>query len=306
MESGPTIVFQSRRRRDCAERALVLQAANIPHGMQEDPVGWSLWVQPALAEAALGELRQYEAERRTERLQPVAGPKVQSLGREGVAVYVLVLALFYPAGQVGLFGLNFWDAGRMDSQAVLHGEWWRPITALFLHADLGHLVANVFFGALFATLTSHLLGSGLTWASTLAAGALGNTLTTLIHGPGHLAIGASTAVFGTLGIFTFFEWVRRRRLRQRMTQTQKLRIVAPLFGGAVLLGWLGMGGGEAESRVDVLSHVTGFVAGSALGALMAWRDWPARLPRRAQAVAAGLTLLVSAVAWLAALAHHPG
>ena len=301
MEPGPTIVFQSRRRRDCAERALVLQAANIPHGMQGDSQGWNLWVQPGLVEAALSELRQYESERKTERLRPTESPKVQSLGREGVALYILILALFYPAGQYGLFGWNFWNAGRMDSAAVIAGEWWRPFTALFLHADMGHLVGNVFFGALFATLTSHLLGSGLTWAATLAAGALGNTLTTLVHGPGHLAIGASTAVFGTLGIFTFYEWIRRRRLRQRMTQTQKLRIVAPLLGGAVLLGWLGMGGGETESRVDVLSHVTGFVAGSLLGAVMAWRGWPDALPRRTQGIAAGLTVLVSFLAWTAAL-----
>lgn len=301
MDPAATIVFQSRRRRDCAERALVLQALNIPHGMQADGMGWSLWVHGQYIEPALAELRLYEDERKTERLRPAEGPRVQSLGREGVLAFVFLMVLFYPAGQYGLFGWNFWNAGRMDSQAVLAGDWWRPITALFLHADLGHLVANLFFGALFATLTSHLLGAGITWAATLAAGALGNTLTTFVHGPGHLAIGASTAVFGTLGIFTFYEWVRRRRQRLRMTQTQRLRIVAPLFGGAVLLGWLGMGGGDGEQRVDVLSHVTGFVAGSVLGALMAWRDWPERLPARSQSIAAIAAMVVATAAWIAAL-----
>ncbi|HRV81652.1 MAG TPA: rhomboid family intramembrane serine protease, partial [Planctomycetota bacterium] len=238
METSPTIVFQSVRRRDCAERALVLRALNIEHGTRTDGSTWVLWVYPQDVERVLVELRSYEAERRSEGNRP-SDPPVLDYGLRNLVLYGVLLGAFFPVGLYGLFGENFWMLGRMDSTQVAQGEWWRTITSLCLHADLAHLAGNVVFGALFAGLTSQLLGSGLTWLATVLAGSLGNAMTTLIHGPGHLAIGASTAVFGTLGLFAFYEWVRRRRDRAILGPVHRMRIIAPLMAGAVLFGFLG-------------------------------------------------------------------
>ncbi len=295
-----TIVFQSHRKRDCAERALVLQAMDIPHGMQADGNVWFLWTHETHVEQALKELHSYETDKAGEHERP-KDPPVLSYGPGLVFGYALVIGLFFPMGMYGFLGQNFWLAGRMDSGLVAEGQLWRPITSLCLHADIGHLAGNLFFGALFGALTSQLIGGGLTWLLTLLAGTAGNFLTTWINGPVHLAVGASTAVFGTLGLFTFYELVRRVLLRGSLPPAQRFRIIAPLLAGSVLLGFLGMGGEDGSARVDVLSHVTGFVCGAVLGCLAAWAHWPRGLTARTQRSAAWTTLAVIGVAWSAAL-----
>ncbi|MCA9002272.1 MAG: rhomboid family intramembrane serine protease, partial [Planctomycetes bacterium] len=128
-----------------------------------------------------------------------------------------------------------------------------------------------------------------------------NALTTWIHGPGHLAVGASTAVFGTLGLFTFYEFARRNRLKDQYPRTYRYRPFATLLAGAVLLGFLGMGGGDGNNKVDVLSHVTGFVSGSVLGVIFAWLRWPVGWSERHQTWAGYGCVSVILGAWALAL-----
>ena len=82
---------------------------------------------------------------------------------------------------------------------MLAGEWWRAVTALTLHADLAHVLANAVAIAIFLGAVARRLGPALaTWLA-LAAGVAGNVLTALVAGGGHVSLGASTAVFGALG-----------------------------------------------------------------------------------------------------------
>jgi hypothetical protein len=143
------------------------------------------------------------------------------------------------------FGLDWWEAGMSRAGLIRDGEWWRTLTALSLHADPLHLVGNLVFGLVFGFLTGQLLGWGLAWSGMLLAGALGNALNALIHSPSHASIGASTAVFATLGILAAYSWKQRRHLVNRWL---------PFGGGVALLAFLGMGGG----RTDIFAHVTGF------------------------------------------------
>ena len=274
-----TIVFQSHRKRDCAERALVLQAMDIPHGMQADGNVWFLWTHETHVEQALKELHSYETDKAGEHERP-KDPPVLSYGPGLVFGYALVIGLFFPMGMYGFLGQNFWLAGRMDSGLVAEGQLWRPITSLCLHADIGHLAGNLFFGALFGALTSQLIGGGLTWLLTLLAGTAGNFLTTWINGPGHLAVGASTAVFGTLGLFTFYELVRRVLLRGSLPPAQRFRIIAPLLAGVGPVGIFGHGrrgrigpGGRALPRNRFrLRRGPGLPGG--LGPLAPWAHGP--------------------------------
>ena len=176
------------------------------------------------------------------------------------------------------------------------GEWWRAITALTLHYDQAHLLGNLLFGVVIGSLAGRLFGPGIAWASILAAGACANYLEMLIAPPPHRAVGASTAVFAALGLLTGFTW----RLRLRAAERFRYRW-APLFAGVCLLGLLGTGAGGAE-KVDVLGHVLGFAAGTALGWMFV-RDGMPRLHRgRVPQFAAGaLALLAVAAAWSFAL-----
>ena len=171
------------------------------------------------------------------------------------------------------------------------GEWWRAVTALTLHLDHGHLIGNLLAGMAIGTLAAQLLGPGLAWLAILLAGTLGNLLAALLRAPDHTAIGASTAVFAALGIVSAF--TRQRRWLQR---DLRLRRLAPLGAGVLLLAYLGFGG----ERTDVGAHVAGFAVGLAVGWVLA--RWYERVPRgpRAQwrygGLAAGLLLWSWAIA----------
>lgn len=145
-----------------------------------------------------------------------------------------------------------------------HHEWWRPFTALFLHADVQHLTGNLIGGAVFGTLVSRSIGPWRGWAMILASGTLGNLLTSLVNYPEQISsIGASTAVFGALGILTGIGFAASLRLRSRMSWA---KVAAPVMAGVILLGWLG--GGSPGSNTDVLGHLFGFSSGLISGIIV--------------------------------------
>ncbi len=145
------------------------------------------------------------------------------------------------------------------------GEWWRPFSALFLHADPAHLLGNLLSGMLFGTLVAKSLGPWRGWALILACGTLGNILTSaLVYPEPFLSIGASTAVFGALGILSGlgFAAMLHARIHLPLAKT-----TAPVLAGIILLGWLGAGGGP-DGTTDVLGHVFGFSSGVISGFLL--------------------------------------
>jgi rhomboid protease GluP len=186
----------------------------------------------------------------------------------------------YPAGTwltmiwaLLLIGVFHWQAreaslvnlGASSSVALFRdGEWWRPFTALFLHADVPHLVGNLAGGAIFGTLVSRALGPLMAWTMILICGMIGNVITARAAYPDtFLSIGASTAVFAALGILSGLGASETLRNRPNLPWA---RIAAPVLAGMVLLGWLGSGG--SGTNTDVLGHVCGFGAGLAAGAVM--------------------------------------
>src|SRR5207244_10416823 len=60
------------------------------------------------------------------------------------ACWSVILSIAYAAqwAHDGWLGEN----GTLDSAAFWRGEWWRPFTSVFFHADLLHLSSNLTFG----------------------------------------------------------------------------------------------------------------------------------------------------------------
>src|SRR5205809_421801 len=82
------------------------------------------------------------------------------------------------------------ERGSAEESAILHGQWWRTVTALTLHADASHLAANLATGLLFAAFVIPRLGAGFTWLAILLSGALGNALNAWgYRGESHDSIG---------------------------------------------------------------------------------------------------------------------
>lgn len=93
----------------------------------------------------------------------------------------------------GIFGLS----GR----GLSHGMVWQLITYQFLHANLFHILANM-FGLWFAgRVLENLMGAGRFLAFYLACGVAGGLLQILLI-PGPVLIGASGAVCGVVAAFS--------------------------------------------------------------------------------------------------------
>ena len=287
-------VFRANTRPPCMERALVLQSLGVPFRVVRAPGGFLLVVAGRDAELALRELASYEQEN-ADWPPRYESPPLLSTGKLAAGIYGALMVCMHPIGKHGMAGLNFWEAGKMQAGAVRDGEWWRTLTALSLHADLAHLVGNLVFGIGFALMASHPLGGGLVWLGFVLSGGLGNLANAWLQGVEHTSIGASTGVFGILGMLAAYEWSRRHTLRY-----PPMRRYAPLIGGLGLFGFLGVG--TPDSNIDVIAHVTGLGFGLVLGALMAATGLPARIGKDGQRVAAGLALALGIVAWWFALA----
>jgi membrane associated rhomboid family serine protease len=171
----------------------------------------------------------------------------------GWVIAALLVGFFAVTGPRGP---NVWfDQGSASARLILSGEVWRTVTALTLHADLAHVLSNAIACLVFITAVAWWLGPGVgTWL-VLLAGAGGNALTALAHGPSSVSVGASTAIFGALGILAARQFVARRRGR---ASGHKGWVV--IAASLALLGMLGTAPGS-----DVLAHVFGLLVGGILG-----------------------------------------
>lgn len=284
-------VYRSRARRDCNERALVLQAAGIGYQTVKAADEYVLLVAARDADRAAAELDEYARE--SHDLSPRSAPlPARDDGWYGVFAYATVVLLVAILKDRHSFAVDWLDVGRTNAGLVRQGEWWRTVTALTLHMDVVHVAANLAFGALFGLFTGRMLGSGLAWAGILVAGALGNAMNAWVQPAEHSAVGASTAVFGALGILASYSWKQRRNIEGGW-----LRRWTPVLGGVLLLAYTGLGG----ERTDVIAHVTGFISGLLLGVLYASIGHRIAVKSRAQLVSGFAALAVVALCWLLAL-----
>ena len=277
---------------DAEQRALVLAAVGIEAHLIPDAGVVRLCVPSSEALRARHELGCYERENARWR-RPRFTTRVALHRFEGALVYSAVLLFFFAAQRRRALSIDWLAAGAANAGRIVSGEWWRTITALALHIELGHLMSNLVFGVIISLLMAELLGSGLAWLAILLAGALGNALDALVHPAGQTAIGASTAWFGALGILS-----GHARRSQIVPWRGGLRRWAPLGAGIMLLAFLGFGG----ERTAVGAHVAGFAVGVLVGLALAHAA--GRVPQGpgAQRIYGALACGLFAFAWLLALA----
>lgn len=294
IEEAPwAVVRESDERRDLRGLALVLSARGIESRLDWRDGTWFLLVAEDDMAASAGELAAYEREN-----QPVPRPpppvRVDS-GWWGVAAYLACVWLVMALTSAAAFGWDWRAAGRLHVGALGRGELWRLATALTLHADVGHLVANSVFGAFFGLLAGRHLGSGLAWLGIVLGGVLGNALAALAR-PEHFAsLGASTATFAAVGIVGAFMWQSGYFVRDGRSRLGWQRAIAPVFAAIALFAFTGVG----TDNTDVLAHFTGLVAGLAIGVAVS-RLRLQRAGARAQRFFGLTSVAIIVVAWLLA------
>jgi len=302
--------------RDQAEAwDFVLEAVGIPHRVGLAEEGWAVLVPPAQVATALAALDASDQEASE---GPVREPQAPDHGRSfvGLAAAASIAAVFLVSGpRSGPDDGGWFRVGSGVADQIVHGQWWRVVTALTLHSDFMHVAGNAVAFIVFLSALGRWLGGGLALLATLLAGAAGNLLTALVYGNPHNVVGASTATFAALGLLGGLQFLRRFRARTVG------RLKRAFLGIAAALGVFAMlGVGEQTdvfailrvgqkidplrvgAKIDMLAHASGMAFGIGFGLLLGHMvRRPVKPPMQAACLIA--TVAVVAGSWLLAFRH---
>ncbi len=212
--------------------------------------------------------------------------------------------------------------GANNAEAVVAGhQWWRVVTATFVHVGLIHLATNMWCLWNLGVIGEPLLGfTGVVYVY-LLTGAAGNLLSVafniMFQQRGEVGAGASGAVFGIAGILIVL--FSNKRLAQPrpgfagipLRDLQAIRRSVVYFAGLNLLIGVGTmarplmhGLGMGDLRIDNTAHVGGFLTGLCLGVPLLPRMTSGRaayLARQKITFFCGALLLSLFAAFIAAL-----
>jgi rhomboid protease GluP len=186
--------------------------------------------------------RRVDFERRMRRLPPLTVALIALLG----VIFAIEAAMEVPESRDAIVA-----AGALEAASVAAGQYWRLVSATFLHGSFEHLVANVVALLILGMVAEHAFGRGQFALLYLGSGVAGSLLS-LLTSPGP-SVGASGAIFGLQGAAI----VLFRRHRDRLLLRDR-RI------GFVLLVWalLSIAGGVFSPYIDNGAHVGGALAGA--------------------------------------------
>ncbi len=192
-------------------------------------------------------------------------------------VYVATLTVDTVFEKLALVSLATSPGGAIG---VAAGEWYRLLSAPFLHLQVWHIALNLYALWLVGPPLEALLGRWRYAALYLVSAVAGSAASVLFLPPGVPSLGASGAVFGLLGA-TFV--VGRRLDRDTSVATSMIVLSAVL--GFVL------------PNIDWRGHLGGLIGGAMIGAVMAYAP---RKGRTAASVAGCAVVLTVALvlAWV--------
>ncbi|PIE18526.1 MAG: hypothetical protein CSA65_04370 [Proteobacteria bacterium] len=293
------------------ELLFVLESVGIAAWVRHDPVGalgpYLIEVSGYQAAAeAERQLRELEDERADARAKAELPPPIEPAVGANAGAYWIV-------GLILANALTFWalehsggsehhptllSFGAIRTPLVLAGQWWRLVTAAFLHIGARHLLGNMLLLGVLGALTLRMWGPGRLLFIYVVSGLIGNVAGLLFGSPAALKAGASGAILGLLGALA------GQRARQLLHPQSPSRYKAWHIL-AMLVAFYGFVVG-VRPQSDHIAHVGGLIAGAlmALG-LPPAGSMAARRERLLQ-LALGLSavLLCAAAALLAA--YHGG
>jgi membrane associated rhomboid family serine protease len=134
------------------------------------------------------------------------------------------------------------------------GDWWRPISAAFLHYGVVHLALNMISLLVFGAELERLLGRGRYLTVYLVSIIGGAAAIQLLGDPFGQVAGASTAIYGLMGAFGVVLVHQKQDLRGLLTLLG-INLVISFLPGVSLIGHLGgLVGGAAAAAVLVAAR----------------------------------------------------
>lgn len=164
------------------------------------------------------------------------------------------LALFTPSD--GVLQLLGWKENGLIAQ----GEYWRLLTAMFLHGNLVHIFFNGYALYILGPESERIYGTRRFLALYFLSGLMGS-IASYAFSP-NPAVGASGAIFGLIGGLATFYYLSRSVLGQYgRAQLQNMAFVIIIN---LMIGF-------SASGIDNYAHMGGLLGGALLGWLLAPR-----------------------------------
>ena len=169
----------------------------------------------------------------------------------GVNVAVF-LAMAATTGSMDWSARTLFDWGGDYGVVSLHGQAWRLVTSQYLHANVQHILGNMFLLAITGRFLGKLLPGPAFLGVYTVCGVAAAVTSAVVH-PTVVGIGASGAIAGLMGVIVVL-WASRRRPDIRanwVLQTLGINAVYSLLPG-----------------VDWAAHLGGLVAGVVCGVVL--------------------------------------
>ena len=165
-----------------------------------------------------------------------------------IALNVIAFFVIFALSGANLNVLNLLRYGALNSVLVQNGEFWRLITAGFLHGGIFHLIFNMYALYIIGTQIENFAGKwkflAIYFCSMLTA-----SLMSCVINPNSVSVGASGAIFGLLGALVYFGYHYRLYLGSVLRNQ-----IIPLILFNLLLGFM-------VSGIDNAAHLGGLIGG---------------------------------------------
>lgn len=201
-----------------------------------------------------------------------AAPATYTLVGINCAVFLAMVSHGVSAFSPTVDQIMHWGADNAGN-VLIYGEWWRIVTAMFVHVGILHLATNMWCLWNLGLLAEPLMGSFGLFAAYILTGAAGNLLSTFynwlrpIHDGSNILFpagaGASGAVFGIAGVLIIL--LKSKRLPVPRYELKRLRKSVIYFaainlaiGFSINIGTDVIGSGL---RIDNWAHLGGFSYG---------------------------------------------
>lgn len=154
-------------------------------------------------------------------------------------------------------GHTIYNWGIGHNFSVYHGDYWRLITPIFLHAGLGHVIFNSFALVLFGPALEQMLGRFKFIIAYLIAGIIGNIGTFMIDPVSMIPhLGASGSIYGLFGLYLYMIFFRKDLIDRGNAQ-----IIQVIFVIGLVMTFI-------RPNINIAAHLFGFLGGFALGPLV--------------------------------------
>lgn len=158
-----------------------------------------------------------------------------------------------------LFGFDLptlWAWGANFGPLTSGGQWWRLVTALFIHYSAVHLLVNLWVLWNIGRRTEQLFGNAAVLALYFGTGIIAS-MTSILWAPALSSVGASGAIFGLIGAYLAFLWHPGcgvpRSIARRYWLSTAIFALFNLYAGAT------------QPAIDNAAHVGGVLSGLAIG-----------------------------------------